>query len=114
MKRLILILFLLIPLTGFSLSWNCKDPVLVEKYILLDPVQGIDFVFSILGSEIKQVGVINYFEFSIVHLKNSLRVKSTQTAGEETDPPDQRRKYLDEMIRESWPGVGRLKYFEKK
>ncbi len=117
MKKLILIILLLIPLTAFGLQnpfSTCEKPKLVEKYTLIDPVEGIDYVFAIKGSVIRQVGVINYFTFEITHLKKSLRVKSTQTAGSETDPPDQRRKHLDDMIRENWPGVGRIQYYKQK
>jgi hypothetical protein len=114
MKRLILILFLLVPMTVSAISFNCKDPKPTKKYYFLDPVQGIDYVFLSVGSEIKQVGVINYFNFSITHLKSSLAVKSTETAGADSDPPDQRRIELDDMIREIWPKVDRIKYYKKK
>ena len=116
MKRLILIIFLLFPLTVFGIQnpfGNCDQPKPETKYFLLDPVQGIDYIFKVVGSQVKQVGVINYFKFSIIHLKSSLKVKSTETAGAETDPPDQRRIELDDMIREAWPQIGRLKYFKK-
>lgn len=114
MKKLILIFLLLIPFSAFSLSWNCKDKKSEESYFLLDPVQGIDYVFKIKDANIKQVGVINYFDFTVTHLKSSLRVKSTQTAGEDSDAPDQRRIELDELIRKSWPKVGRVKYYRKQ
>ena len=113
MKKLILILFLLIPLTAFSLSFGCKDKP-KEKFFLIDPDKGVDYVFSVKESRIKQVGVIDYFTFSIIHLKPSLKVKTTEIAGEKTDSPSQRRIELDAMIRETWPKVGRIKYFKKE
>lgn len=117
MKKLILILFLVIPLTAFAIQnpfGNCDKPKIETKYTLIDPVEGIDYVFSIKGSTIRQVGVINYYIFEITHLKKSMRVESTQTAGSDSDPPDQRRKMLDDMIRENWPGVGRIQYYKSK
>ena len=117
MKKLILILFLIIPLTALAIQnpfGSCDKPEVVTKYTLIDPIEGIDYVFALSGSEIRQVGVINYFTFEITYLKKSLRVKSTQQAGSESDPPDQRRKELDDMIRESWPGVGRIQYYKSK
>ena len=115
MKKLLLIILLLIPVNLCALSFGCKEsPPPIEKYTLIDPMEGIDYVFAIKGSKIRQVGVINYFNFSITYLKKSLRKKSELTAGEESDPPDQRRKELDNMIRESWPGVDRVQYYIKK
>jgi len=113
LKNLILIILLLVPLTVYGLSFGCDKPKTVTKYTLIDPIEGIDYVFAIRGSEIYQVGVINYYIFEITHLKKSLRVESTQTAGSDADPPDQRRKLLDDMIRENWPGVGRIQYYKK-
>ena len=107
MKKLILIVLLLVPLTAFGVSFNCKRPPKPKvMYYLLDPAPNVDLVFKIVGSRIRHVAEIYYLTYEIKFLEG---INSMRTFGEAGDDPTDRRKALDDAIRTGWPGVTRLK-----
>ncbi len=118
MKKTILILLIVLFSGNIYAGWFKKDKEATktavespkEKYWTLDPVRNVYYVFAILDGQIQQVGIVDFTEYKIIHLKKNLRPKSTWNAEGETI--NEKRENIEQEFMKLWPDSQEIKYYQ--